>query len=196
MADLPFHSQMICPVCALPSPQGKTCGNCLKLKPHFDETVAAFSYDFPFDALIRSLKYDGNIAIAELIGQQMANLVTEMRPELMIPMPLHPSRLAERGFNQAVEMTRTLSKRLGIPVSTDIALRIKPTQPQAGLPLKQRIKNLHGAFACVEDLGGKNIAIVDDVMTTGTSLNALAKTLKEAGAGRVACWVAARTLRD
>lgn len=112
----------------------------------------------------------------------------------IIPMPMHRHRLKERGFNQALEIAKLLSKILNIKLDYTSCLRIKHTAPQASLKLKDRITNIKGAFSCLQNLQDLNIAIVDDVMTTGASLNELAKTLKQAGAAHVECWVMARTL--
>ena len=109
-------------------------------------------------------------------------------------MPLHPQRIKERGFNQSVEIARIISRQLPIPVNLHACKRIKPTPPQASLPYKQRIRNMHGAFDCTANLEGKRVVLLDDVMTTGASLNALAKTVKDAGASHVECWVIARTV--
>ena len=111
--------------------------------------------------------------------------------DLIIPMPMHPTRLKLRGFNQAIEIARFFDKKL---VRNSLVSRITLTPPQASLPLKERVKNIKGAFNVAGDVRGKRIAIVDDVMTSGASLNELAKTLKKAGASHVECWVIARTL--
>lgn len=114
--------------------------------------------------------------------------------DLLMPMPMHSARLKVRGFNQALELARLMSKSTNIPLDYSSCQRVRFTPPQASLPLKERIKNIRGAFSCQQNLHGKNIAIIDDVMTSGASLNELAKTLKEAGAAHVECWVIARTL--
>lgn len=195
-ADLPFHRTPCCPMCALPTPQAEVCGSCLQHPPHFDATVAAMTYDFPADALLRALKYQGRLEIGELLAIALAQRLTgHAKPDLVIPMPLHPSRLQERGFNQAAEIGRRVARLSDIPFEAGIALRVRATQPQAGLALKKRRKNLRGAFASAQTLSGKKIAVVDDVMTTGTSLDELAKTLKAAGATQVECWIVARTLK-
>lgn len=195
--DLPFHRTPCCPICAQPSPQAEVCGTCLQHAPYFDATFADFSYSFPADALIRALKYQGQLEIAELLATSLSQRISACtKPDLIIPMPLHASRLKERGFNQATEIARRVARLAGIPFDVDAALRVRATEPQAGLPLEKRKKNLHGAFASARLLTGKNIAVIDDVMTTGTSLDELAKTLKAAGAVRVECWVAARTLKN
>lgn len=109
-------------------------------------------------------------------------------------MPMHATRLKERGFNQALEIARLISKNMQMKLNYTSCQRTKYTPPQASLPLKERIKNIRGVFKCQQNLQGLNIAVVDDVMTTGASLNELAKTLKQAGASHVECWVIARTL--
>ncbi|WP_334108482.1 ComF family protein [Methylobacillus sp.] len=129
------------------------------------------------------------------MGHLLASQVKHLPlPDCIIPMPLHPQRIKERGFNQSVEIARIVSKQLSMPVNLHACKRVKPTPPQASLPYKQRIRNMHGAFACTADLQGKRIVLLDDVMTTGASLNALAKTVKDAGASHVECWVIARTI--
>lgn len=194
--DLPLHQTACCPVCALPTPQGEVCGNCLKHPPRFDATTAALNFDFPADAIVRALKYQGQLEIAELLATMLAQRLAGCgKPDFILPMPLHTARLQHRGFNQAAEIARRVARLLDVPFAVNAALRVRATEPQAGLPLEQRRKNLRGAFAAAEDLSGKKVAVIDDVMTTGTSLNELAKTLKAAGAVRVECWVAARTLK-
>lgn len=112
----------------------------------------------------------------------------------MIPMPMHPTRLKQRGFNQALEIARNLSLKFNIALDYQSCRRIKLTPPQATLPLKERVKNIRGVFSCEKNLQGMHIVLVDDVITSGASLNELAKTLKQAGAAHVECWVIARTL--
>lgn len=116
----------------------------------------------------------------------------KLRPDIIIAMPLHPQRIAERGFNQSLELAKMLSQTLHIPIHAGCK-RILHTPPQAGLNQQQRIRNMRGAFSCQHSLQGLNIAIVDDVMTTGASLNELARQLKQHGAAHVQCWLVART---
>lgn len=115
-------------------------------------------------------------------------------PDFIVPMPLHSSRLRERGFNQALEIARGVSKKTGIALLPAVCKRIKNTPSQTGLPWKAREKNVKGAFTCQADLAGRRIAILDDVMTTGATLNELAKVLRKSGAIHVSGWVVARTL--
>jgi ComF family protein len=193
--DLPWRSGPKCPICAVPTGTGSACGQCLKSPPAFDATHAVLEYRFPVNAVLQRYKYSGLLAVSELMGQLLArNLQAASLPELLIPMPLHPTRLQERGFNQATELARVVAKALDIPLSTQLCSRTRPTQPQTGLAFKERKRNMRGVFACSQSLAGKHVALLDDVMTTGASLDALARAVKDAGAARVDCWVIARTL--
>jgi len=194
LADLPWHSLPQCPQCAIPTPDGQVCGACLKHPPAFDRTRAALAYAFPLDRLIPRLKYNGQLAIAPALGECLAQAVAPgPGPDCLIPMPLHGRRIRERGFNHATEIAREVAKRLSIPLDTDSCQRIRDTPPQMGLKHDARRRNVRGAFVCTGDVQGRRIALVDDVMTTGTSLDELAKTLKQAGALEVETWVVART---
>lgn len=195
--DLPWHDGAACPVCALPAGTAAVCGECLRHPPAFDATFALLDYRFPVDALLQRYKYSGLLAVAGLMGTLLSARVQNLpRPDIIIPMPLHPTRLKERGFNQSTEIARTVARQLGIPLASRTCSRIRPTQPQAGLSPQERARNLRGAFACAQDLSGQHIVLLDDVMTTATSLDALARTVKNAGAARVDCWVIARTLKS
>lgn len=195
LADLPWHRQPQCPRCAIPTPDGQVCGACLKRPPAFDRSRAALAYAFPLDRLIPHLKYSGRLAIAPALGECLATSVASgPRPDCLIPMPLHAKRIRERGFNHATEIAREVAKRLNLPLDTDSCRRIRDTPPQMGLKYDARRRNVRGAFVCTGDVRGRRIALIDDVMTTGTSLDELAKTLKQAGALEVETWVVARTL--
>ncbi len=175
------------------------CGVCLKHPPAFHAAHAAFVYAFPMDALIRRCKYAGALELTDLFAQALADsledsLARNPRPDLILPMPLHPARLARRGFNQAVEIARRLSGRLDIDWLPEACQRVRDTPPQAGLDLKSRRRNLKGAFTCGQDLAGKRVALVDDVMTSGSSLDELARVVSRAGALEISAWVVARAL--
>ena len=194
--NLPYHTVPQCPQCAIPTPAGQVCGACLKRPPAYDHSAAAFSYSFPVDQLIPALKYHSRLAIAQVLGQHLAEAVAARpRPDLLIPMPLHPARIRQRGFNHATEIGRVVARALDVPLDFESCKRVRDTPPQVALAYDQRRRNVRGAFVCEMDLTGKRIALIDDVMTTGTSLDELAKTLKKAGAGEVETWVVARTLR-
>jgi ComF family protein len=196
LAGLPRLPESLCPVCALPAPDSHVCGACLKKAPHFDATSAVFRYEFPLDRLIQSLKYAHRLACAGFLGGLLTRVVLPFRPDLIIPVPLSPARLAERGFNQALEIARPLGRFLDVQVELDHVHRRRDTSPQATLPWKQRAGNVRHAFECEIDLAGRAVLVVDDVMTTGATLDELAGTLKAHGAGRVENLVVARTLRD
>lgn len=193
--DLPWHRQPQCPRCAAPTPGGEICGPCLKLTPAFDRTHAALSYTFPLDRLIPRLKYHSELAIVPLLGTCLAETVGRLAPpDCLIPMPLHAARLRERGFNHATEIARVVARQLKLPLDTCSCQRTRDTPPQMGLKYDARRRNLRGAFSCASSVQGQRVALIDDVMTTGTSLDELAATLKRAGAANVQCWVVSRTL--
>jgi ComF family protein len=198
MRDLPWLAGA-CPVCALPTRRSGVCGQCLNGPPPFDATIAAFSYAFPIDRLIHSLKYQGRLALAEwcadaiLSRRERSGAPAGFRPQHLIALPLAIERQRERGYNQSQEIARTIGARTGIALLPRALLRVRATPPQAALPWTERAKNVRGAFACELDLSGLTIAVVDDVMTTGASLAEAARILKAAGAERVENWVVART---
>jgi ComF family protein len=193
--DLPELPAGTCPVCGEASPRGTTCGSCLTQPPNFDATIAALRYSFPADHLIKSLKYGRRTATADFFARAM---LSGRQPEgdVIVPLPLHPQRLTERGFNQSVEIARPLARALRLPLELDGCIRSRNTTPQAMLPWKERRKNIRHAFECRIDLSGKSVIVVDDVMTTGATLDEFARTLKAHGAERVTNWVAVRTIRD
>jgi ComF family protein len=191
--DLPRHPQTSCPQCGLSS-DGNVCGSCLNNPPDFDATKAVFLYAYPVDAMMLRYKYGKHLNLGDTFAEFLAEKVALESIDLIIPMPMHPQRLKERGFNQALEIAKVLTKNNKEKLDYKSVERQTLTPPQASLPLKERVKNIKGAFKVNTDLAGKRIAIVDDVMTTGASLNELAKTLKKAGASHVECWVIARTL--
>jgi ComF family protein len=193
---LPWLPAERCPVCAVPSPGGAACGACLAEPPAFCGSCAALAYEFPVDALVQAYKYGAELPLGDALAQLLLDAVGEAPlPDALVPMPLHPARLRERGFNQSLELARHLERGLKIPILPRACRRLRDTPPQASLPWKERRDNIRSAFACDADLAGKRIAIVDDVMTTGHTLNELARALVRAGAGEVRCWVVARTVK-
>jgi ComF family protein len=180
-----------CPVCALPSPGGHVCGACLKAAPAFDATFAVWRYAFPVDRLVQALKFEHRLALAGFFATAM-QARAQPQGDLLIPVPLSPGRLKERGFNQAAEIARALE----IPLDAAACRRTAETLPQTSLPWKERRRNIKNAFECSVDLSGKSVVVVDDVMTTGATLDELARTLKRHGAIKVTNWVVARALRD
>ena len=194
-ADLPYLPRDRCPQCAAPSLECAICGACLQQSPLFDQALASCAYAYPLDRLVHAFKYSGQLAVAPLLADLLLREVRdEPRPELIVPMPLSRERLRERGFNQALEIARPIAAALGIQLSVDACLRVQHAPPQSALAWAERAKNISGAFVCMEDIAGRSVAVVDDVLTTGATLNEIARVLRLRGASRVTGWVAARTL--
>jgi ComF family protein len=190
-AELPRLASELCPRCALPSPRGALCGRCLAEPPHYDATIAALAYEFPADALVQALKFRGVLALSGLLGGLLGEKVRAQTVDHVMPVPLSAKRLAERGYNQAAEIARYANG--GAP-ELSLCVRSRDTPAQAELPWAERKRNIRGAFRCTRSLFGGTVAVVDDVMTTGATLDEIAATLKRAGAERVVNWVVARTL--
>jgi ComF family protein len=194
-AQLPWLTGPRCPQCALPTHEGRVCGACLARPPRYDRVCAAFIYDYPLDKLIQSFKYNGNLALAPLFAEALANCAS-VKADLLVPMPLATERLRERGFNQALELARIVGRLSGVPVAPQACRRVRDTAPQTSLPWTERVKNIRRAFVCDADLTGKRVAVIDDVMTTGATLNELARNLRQAGAVEVYGWVVARASKQ
>jgi ComF family protein len=181
------------------------CHFCLADLPWLSDatpgTVVAFRYAPPVDHLIRELKYRGVIANARVLGVLLARAVDERAtplPRLLVPVPLHEARFRERGFNQSVALARYAGRILGIPHSNRLVRRLRDTPTQTSLGMDERHRNVLGAFA-VEDsharrrlLAAGHVAVVDDVMTTGSTLRELQRSLRECGVERVDLWSVAR----
>ncbi len=191
--ELPWLPTARCPQCALPTADGRICGACLTHAPSYDSISAAFAYAWPLAPLIHDYKYGGNLALAPLFAHALAARL-HRKPDLIVALPLSPQRLRERGFNQALEIARRLSHLTGVALASNACRRVREAVPQASLPWDQRAKNIRAAFVCDADLTGLRVAVVDDVMTTGATLNELARTLRKAGAIEIHGWVVARTL--
>jgi len=148
------------------------------------------------DYFIRRLKFHQDLPMARLLGQSLAASVAaaRFRPDAIVPVPLHPRRLRRRGFNQSVEIARPLADRIRAPLIVDGVDRVRDTPNQAGLNRRERRRNLLNAFDVTADLREMNVAIVDDVMTTGETVRQLARALRKAGAGSIAVWVVARAV--
>ena len=184
-----------CPVCARPATAGQVCGACQRQPPGFDASFAALEYRFPVPGLVQAFKYGGRFTHV----RPMLAAMRELPPpeaDLLIPMPLFRARLRERGFNQAVELARPLARHWGLPLALDAAWRVRDTGHQTGRSRSERQAAMRGAFACDPRLAGLRVVVIDDVMTTGASLDALARALKAAGAAWVECRVFARTALD
>lgn len=196
-ADLPRLDARRCPQCALPTPAGEICGACLRQPPAFSHSESVFRYGHPLDSLIHALKYSGQLAVARYLAEHLAQRLKDLpRPDILLPMPLHPGRLRERGFNQAVLLAGHLARRLDLEMDAHACRRVRDTPPQVGLALGERRRNMRGAFICDRRLDGCRVALVDDVMTTGASLDELARIIKQAGATDISTWTIARAIRS
>ena len=195
--NLPWLAEQRCRQCALPLPNASStiCGACLRSQPFFDRTIAAIAYDFPLDALLKQYKYRQSLKFTPFLTQILYQHIHADSTTIntIIPMPMHAERYRLRGFNHALELAKRLSRLCNITLHNNLCVRTRDTPPQAGLALDKRIKNTRGVFACTQSIQGKRIAIVDDVMTSGASLNAVSKALKKSGADYVECWVVARS---
>ncbi|CEG61750.1 ComF family protein [Legionella micdadei] len=184
-----------CRYCAHPLPDEKylVCGICVKEKPTIDNTITAYRFEEPLRTLLHGFKYHEAFYLggflAKLILEALAN--RPITTECLIPVPLHPKRLRQRGFNQAVELSRILSKKLQIPCEPNLCKRIVHTDPQVNLDRKQRKQNVRGAFQS-KLTHYQHITLVDDLLTTGSTANELARVLKQQGATRIDLWCCAR----
>lgn len=186
-----------CTGCALPLPQPDTflCGGCLQKPRDFDAAFAAYLYQHPLDWLIRRMKYGSDISAARVLGTLLgrrALAAHSVHVQALLPVPLHRAREARRGFNQAMEISRAAAHELGLPVVYDALRRNRATVEQAGLDAAARRRNLRGSFELVRPLPFKRVAIVDDVLTTGSTVEELARVLKAGGAEWVEVWAVAR----
>jgi ComF family protein len=193
-----------CPRCALPvATPVVACGACLAAPPPFGHAVAALDYAFPWDGLIQRFKFGASPELARPLASLLADAVQAARPvaqaapDIVVPVPLSAARLAERGYNQAWELARHAAARLKLPARAEALVRVIDTPHQAGLDRRERERNLRNAFApaprAASWLGGRRVALVDDVMTTGATVREAAAALLRGGAAAVELWVLART---
>ncbi|MFG6440699.1 ComF family protein [Roseateles sp. LKC17W] len=180
-----------------PRPQ---CGRCLLQAPPLDHTVAALEYGFPWDGLLQHFKYHQALELRESLLERLncaLNASEVSAPDWLLPVPLSAERLRERGYNQSHELARALARRRGLRCEPDLLLRVRHTEAQASLKLDARAANVHGIFAIepqkAGQLRGTNVALLDDVMTSGATLYELARVLLQAGVMSVQAWVIART---
>lgn len=198
--DLPWNRHA-CPRCALPLPDtsgGQLCGQCLKSPPPWDEAVSPLIYAWPLDQLLQRFKFHHDLATGELLGGLLAAFLAAgltTRPDVVIPVPLHPARLRARGFNQALELARPLRTQWQLRVDHRLCVRRKNTAVQSTLTARKRRQNLRDAFQVRGPLTGAHVAILDDVITTGATMSALAQALRTAGAARITAWSLARAVR-
>jgi len=191
---LPFLPQTRCVQCALPlkSQHSGICGVCQNNPTYYDKTISVFSYDRPISQLMIDTKFNSKLIYINLLGKLLAQSITEYYqtplPELMIPIPLHKKRLRERGFNQSLEIAKIIKKSINLPINFKCVSRIKNTQPQSKTRANLRQKNIKHAFRVNDFNLPKHIAIVDDIMTTGSTVNELSRILKTSGVEQIDIW--------
>ncbi len=190
-----------CPRCALALPSTALCGACLRDPPPYARAVSVADYGFPWDRLVSRFKFHQHCELAAALAMLMAGAVRAQSdlptPDLLVPVPLAPRRLAERGYNQAWELAWRLARRLERPAQAQTLLRLHDTPHQTGLTRAERARNLRGAFWVPPDaataLHGRTVALVDDVLTTGATAALASRALLDAGAAQVQLWVFLRT---
>jgi ComF family protein len=190
---LPWNGSA-CLRCALPLPVPGTCGACLQRPPPLTETHAAFVYRFPLDRLVPRFKFHNDLVAGRLLSELMAEGLRGLpKPAALVPVPLHNSRLRQRGYDQALELAKPLARVLQVPLLPQALVRLRATAPQSELDAGARQRNLRGAFAVRADAAlPDHVALIDDVMTTGATLEAAARRLRRAGVARVDAWICAR----
>jgi len=197
--DLQYNSHA-CSRCALPmhshGPAG-LCAECLKSPPVFDGCLSAFIYAQPLEWMIQQLKFNEKLSYAPLLSSLMLRYL-QMVPcekflaDAIIPMPLHPKRLKQRGFNQSLVLLEPVAAEMNIPVDSSSCIRVRDTPHQTGKTAKQRRQNIKGAFQFDNQKNYKHVIIFDDVITTGSSVSELSKVLKRSGVEEVDVWSLAR----
>ena len=199
LADLP-HNHHPCSRCAHPLPWDLqatgVCGACQRQPPPQDASHIPFLYQDAIPSLVIGAKFHGRLNLARLLGLCLARSLRQegiRRPDIIIPVPLHPQRMRERGYNQALEIARALSRELAIPVDPSLCARLRATPPQVGLEREERRHNVRGAFGVIGPVAGGHLVILDDVVTTGGTAGELARVLRQAGAARIDLWAVART---
>ena len=190
-----------CSRCAIPLPNsqagsGDVCGSCLKSAPKFDSCFSPFIYEGAVADLISGLKFSAQLQSGRLLASLMRREIEGSRiklPDIIIPIPLHSRRLRERGYNQSLELGRHLARRLQLPLDRRSCVRTRITEAQSSLPKNKRIKNVRGAFALRRKIHAGHVVLLDDVVTTGSTVNELAGVLKKSGVEQVSVWSIART---
>lgn len=197
--DLSFNRHG-CRVCAIPlppaAPENTLCGSCGHRQPNFEQCLAALVYDQEAGQLVSGLKFRNQLGNARLLGNLLCNYLEtriDEKPDFILPVPLHRSRLKTRGYNQALEIARPVGRRFGIPLRPKVCVRNRATEAQVDLDKGDRGKNIRGAFSVKKPVTGCRIVLLDDVVTTGNTVSELTRVLRQAGAARVDVWAVART---
>ncbi|VAX01626.1 Competence protein F homolog, phosphoribosyltransferase domain; protein YhgH required for utilization of DNA as sole source of carbon and energy [hydrothermal vent metagenome] len=196
LSELPYKNQS-CSRCALPlvSTHSPVCGQCLRDPPSYDAILSPFEYQFPLDTFITELKFRNKLYRAHTLGKLFSHYLQSKStalPECIIPVPLHPKRLQQRGFNQSIEIARVIAKQLKVPVDKNYCIRNKNTQAQSDLNADQRHQNVKNAFQIKQPRKYQHVAIFDDVVTTGHTVEALATLLRQQNISVIQVWSIAR----
>ncbi len=195
-ACLPLNHHYRCQQCDLPLlVEASHCAECLESPPSFQRAICAFRYDFPLDSLMRQLKKERKHRIAAVLGHyltlRLQGQIVEP-PDILCPFPIHWSRRLSRGFNQAELIAESVSKNLAIPMLRALK-KTHATRAQKALSRKKRLRNLTNSLEVSRDVKGKYVVLIDDVITTGASVESASRKLLDAGASRVDVWAIART---
>jgi ComF family protein len=203
LQDLP-RIKISCYQCGLPlqhALKATPCGQCQQTLPPIDYLISSLHYAYPIGYLVSQLKFKHDLTLANIFSHLLLNTLQThyseqsiLLPELIIPVPLHKKRIRERGFNQALEIARPIAKSFNIPLSINVLQRIKPTQAQSLLKAAERRKNLRNSFIIVKQPTVEHIVLIDDVVTTGTTVYELATLLKHSGVKTVGVWTVARAV--
>ena len=198
--QFPFNYHA-CRGCSLPLSTATSellCGQCLRAPTPYQRSFCAFEYLYPIADLVRHYKYGDHVACARLLGELLADHLRSHHPlpwpECIIPVPLHTRRYQQRGYNQVIEIGRFLSSRLKLPLRPDVLQRIRATPEQASLTRTERQKNLRHAFRVVSPHPPAHVAILDDVITTGSTVAEVASTLRNSGVAQIEVWGVARAV--
>ena len=185
-----------CEICGSELHEVGVCGNCLSIRPHYDHSVIPFRYSEPVSGKIQALKYHYQLQYVSTLSEMICLRVWKdpyPLPQVLIPVPLHRNRLRQRGFNQALEIAKVIGRQLGIAVNSSLLERDTDTAPQTALGEAERISNLNHAFKATCPIRLAHVALVDDVVTSGSTVNAAARTLKHAGVDTVSILAVATT---
>ncbi len=188
---------MACPRCAMPVATPGLCPACQRHPPPFDAAFAPLEYHGAARHLLTQFKFHGRLSHGVPLSHHLLRGVRDgtsgVLPQALLPVPIHPRRLRERGYNQSLELARPLARALDIPLLSSALVRTRATPPQMALPEAARAANVRGAFA-VRGVLPEHVALVDDVLTTGATVAELARLLKRQGCVRVEVWCACRSI--
>lgn len=200
--ELPWMPKS-CIFCCRPLPEilaTESCGECLKQSRFYDKAFSLFCYEPPLTHLIPAFKFKQQLQYLRIFALLLAHRIKHFythceKPDYLIAVPLHQKRLRERGYNQSLEIAKVIQKKCQIPLAKNACQRVRHTQPQSSLDIKSRQKNIKNAFLVNSKFEAKHIILIDDVMTTGHTLNELSRLFKKQGVTQIDVWCIAKTVR-